>query len=186
MNKGERTNPELSTKPDFVPYETSLAQANELYEKYWEQIAIQKRESDPYGHALADIISQIPGDTLKHFEGHGITRGTAEENIAALINIITNKTVKGWAASLGHGGYNAWTHGDFLVVSKPDVSIAPREGGKVRTNEMGMEIDIGGIIVGPKMTPLVDELRRLFPDVDIIRAAEASEYLTSKLRQHSS
>ena len=43
-------------------------------------------------------------------------------------------------------------------------------------NEIGWEADIGAIVVNTKYYPLVEEFKEMFPDVNIIKANELSEY----------
>ncbi|MBU6447493.1 hypothetical protein KGQ24_01465 [Patescibacteria group bacterium] len=182
MNNHEGINPGLEHIQGLVPYEVSLAKAKQLYEKYWEQIAQRQREKDPYGRGLK--LNTVPEETLKHYNGHGITRGGVEENLAALLNILTNKTIKGWEAPLkSNDGHDAWTGGDFMIISHPDSTLSIREGGKVKKiNDLGMEVNIGGVIVAPRMTPIIEELKKLFPNVEIVSGEDAPKYLSSKIK----
>ncbi len=180
MNNNEKTNPEFEQTSGLVPYEVSLTQAKQLYKKYWEQIAQQNKEKDPYGRGLK--LDKVPVETLKHYNGHGITRGDEEQTLAALLNILANRTIKGWEGPIGSSGYNAWAGGDFMIISKPDSSLAIRENGKTKVNDIGMEVDIGGVIVANRMRPIIEELRRLYPDIEIVSNEDAPEYLSSKLK----
>lgn len=175
---------EVRHQPEkLMSFEESLQVAKDLVAKYGDQMTAYAYEKDPYGRHLTPFMLKISDDIKRHYFGHGITRGGLEGDIATAINILANKTMKGTSGKLkGSEPYNAWTSGHFLVISFPDQPIALLdENRNAIHNEIGMKINAKALIVDPTIYPLINELQSRFPEVDIVPADRANEYLSKSL-----
>lgn len=168
----------------FVSWEESLHLAKELWAKYKDQIYANYEKDvdnldDPlipdYQKSTLLHLEKIPEEVQKHYWGHGVTRGDDFEIVASALNIMANKSIKGDTAPLvNKGWHDAWMNADFSVISKKDkeLLIDGSEDFKHKTTKA----DIGAIIVDVKYYPMVEELKKLFPDVNIIKANQIPEY----------
>ncbi len=185
---------ESSGSKELVSFEESLKIAHDLLEKYGDAMKSQYGQDidgweglvfKDYQKSIGHYIETMPDDVLKHFSAHGITRYSIEDRLAGALNILANKAIKGECGSLerNRGQFGAYTSGDFLVVSKPDkpLPMTEEKDGRQQSvfNEVGWMAEIGAFIVDTKYYPMVNELRRMFPDVNIIKANQLPEYLKS-------
>lgn len=174
----------------LVTYEESRKLAEELLARFKNEIlGNMQKDVDGWGPVYADFqnsikhfLKEVPEDILKHYGAHGITKGSEVDRLAGALNILANRSMKGWYGPLGGeaGGYNAYRNGDFLVVSKFDKSLAIKEekGGEEKPvfDAMGWKADIGAFVVDVRFYPLIEEFKKMFPDVNIIRANEIPGY----------
>ena len=181
-----------------VSYKESLELAKSLLEKYKNEI-LQNRDKDVDGFdngelytdfqkSIKHFMIEIPEDIKKHYSGHGITRNSGLDQLAGFLNIAANKAIKGYCGLIvGSDGYNAYTHGDFIILSKKDINLPVKEfSSKSREEEsVFIEIDngnlawkanIGAMVVDVKYYPLVEELKKMFPEINIIKANELPKY----------
>jgi hypothetical protein len=190
---------------DLLPWEKSLELAKKLLEKYKDEIRKNFMKDvdgyDPNDEYLNSdfqrsiehyLIRNVPDETKKHYFGHGITRGRDEENLAAFICIAANNLIKGEYGVLAGQGYGSpFTRADLFILSKKDTRMDVQgknpKNGRIETvivkagdNYLGWKADIGAMIVDVKFYPLVDELKTLFPEANIIMANEIPRYLESQ------
>lgn len=176
-------------KQEFVPFEESEKLAQELLEKYDAEITAQANQDvngwnpsfsmEMYQNAIDHYLRDIPVETLEHYWAHGITRGRDLEWVTAALNILSNGGIRGDVGKLS-GMYSGFmTQCNFLVVLEKD---NPFPGGKPqRPDETGLfKINVGALVVNTKFYPLVDELRSMFPNRNIIKANEIPEYFNPK------
>lgn len=132
---------------------------------------------------IADHLRNIPDEKLQRFVAHGVTKGGPGEwgNVAAFINILQNQYIKGDTGTLGHTGDGwipAYKKGDFLIVSHADKQLAIRG---TQRHEPGIgnviKIDAGAYVVNVDYDSIVEELRSLFPNKNILKADELSDYI---------
>ena len=177
--------PEVETKK-MVSIEQSERLAKQLLSHYESEIeANLHKDVDGWGEPYTDyqdstrhFLEMISEVIRERYQGHGITRKDEVDKLTAVLNIMANQTIKGECGPLsGIGGtiVNAYQHGTgFLVISKIDHLLPSKP---PIFNELGQwKADIGAIVVNVKYYPLANELRELFPDVNIIKANELQEY----------
>jgi hypothetical protein len=176
----------------LVTYTESLQLAKELSSQYETTIKSNMyKDVDGWGEPYTDYqksigyyLKQIPDDIQERFQGHGITRNDEIDQLAGALNILANKSIKGYCGRLGGEttGYEARTNGNFLVVSRIDkgLPITKEQDGRQQSisDEIGWKADIGAFVVDTKYYPMIDELKIMFPDVNIIKANELPSYLT--------
>lgn len=191
---------ENNTTPEskIVPFKQSLELAIKLYAEF--ELAmranLQKemdgvREAKDYPNLIRHFLKQIPDDIAEQFMGHGITKtsGVIENptpgQLAALLNIMANHAIKGDWGEIRNSGYiNAYDSGPFLILSKKGKNLGLKRildsEGKDRgweQNEIGPLVDIGAVVVNAQFYPMVERLRDLFPDINIIKASELPDYM---------
>jgi hypothetical protein len=148
--------------------------------------------SEPYvgvQQAINHFLGEIPPETINRYSGHGITKGTIEDRLTALMTIAEKKLIAGWEAhfSYDRGQPSAYTEGSALVVSKIDSTLMKKVDGKPVIHQMddggrkirAHEVEIGTIILNSEFYPLIDELKVMYPDETIIKANEASAYINN-------
>ena len=87
--------------------------------------------------------------------------------LAAVLNILSTGEIKGYWAPLKNSGYiNAYTSGPFLILSH-----------KYKTLMSGQKQSIGAVVVNAEFYPLVEKLKKIFPDMNIIKASEMYDYM---------
>ncbi|MFH1428048.1 MAG: hypothetical protein ABIG60_06035, partial [Patescibacteria group bacterium] len=172
----------------------SLELAEKLFAKYESRIRDNMgKDIDGWGEPYTEyqksiyhFLEKIPNDILERFQGHGIIRKSTFDQLAGALNILANKSIKGECGRLGGEiyGYGAYKGGDFLVISKIDkgLPITEERDGRQQSvfNEIGWIADIGAFVIDTEYYPMVEELKRIFPDVNIIKANELTEYLKSE------
>ncbi len=182
---------------ELVSYEKSKKIAEDLLVRFKNEIlANMQKDIDGWGPAYADFqnsiqhfLKKVPENILGHYGAHGVTKGDELDNLAGALNILANHSMKGWYGPLGRGegGYNAYRTGDFLVVSKFDKSLGVKEERsgekKAVLNAIGLKVDIGVLVVNVHFYPLIEELKKMFPDVKIIKANEIPGYFETDSKQ---
>lgn len=199
MEKFPNADESRQEKP-LVPFEQSLELAKKLIEQYTQELSdIQIPDNMPeedrravaWGKsAIRHFFNKIPKETLERFEGHGIFRRDYEGNLGAFINILQNRSVKGDSAKLENSGYyNANTSADFFIVSHADkplpVYVEKSDRTQVARNKIGGLADVGAFVVNTLYYPIVDELKTMFPEANIIRANEIPEYVAKEISPES-
>lgn len=177
----------------LVPYEESLKQAKQLWDRYQDEFRKNiNKDVDGWGEPYTDyqksikhFLDQVPDEIRERYSAHGITRDSSLEQLASALNILANKSIEGSAGPLGGGAmFRAWTSGDFLVVSKEGQPLSKwkeMDGEQQKVfNKIGWEANIGSMIVDTRYYPIVDELKEMYPDVNIIKANEIPVYFASK------
>ena len=210
MNEGSGFNEIINNlnkkrKPDqeLLSWQNSLELASELLEKYKDQIN-ENRGQDVDGFDNGEVYSDfqksivhylayLPDEIKEHYYGHGITRGNELEKLAAFISVAKNKLIKGEYSILKSHGYgDVFIHrADFFILSKKDirldVGIKNESTGQDKPEFVnidgeysGWKVDAGAFIVDTKFYPLVEELKKICPDANIIKANEIPKYLASQ------
>lgn len=111
--------PDNSRKQNLEPEQ--IAQA--LFDRHKSEILEPwNKFEEPDGfempnQAIAVNLDEIPQSVLKQYWGHGITKGTEMQQLAALISIAQKKTIKSWCGPLGTGQFSAYDNGAFLIIS---------------------------------------------------------------------
>ncbi len=171
----------IEPEKHLVPYEQSLALATELYKKYHDELMEASFEN--FGNSNIDkFLDLIPKEIQKEFIGHGITRGAGLGNLASFINILDNSTIKGSSAPLA-GGYGSYTQGRIFILSHFKKPLFLRKLETEREyimNEIGLVSDIGAYVISCAYYPILDELKKLYPDKNIIRADEIPKYIENE------
>src|SRR5665213_3081275 len=88
----------------LVPFEKSIEIAQQLIGKYKDELAeaaggfkaFDEGVSPFKRDAVRHSLEEIPSDVLAEFHGHGVVRGTEAEQLAALLNILDNGSLKGY------------------------------------------------------------------------------------------
>ena len=172
----------------LISYDQSFALATRLFKEYHDKLTLADLEN--FGHAnTGDFINKIPTDLREKFIGHGITRGgkyhTEADLLAAFINILDNSTIKGDCGSLISGQLGAFARADLLIlshynthlISKNSLDNTESQGKYMVHNEIGWIANIGAYVVSNKYYPILDELKKLYPDKNIIRTDEIVKYV---------
>ncbi|HEY4474663.1 MAG TPA: hypothetical protein VJC06_01955 [Candidatus Paceibacterota bacterium] len=145
-----------------------------------------------YPSLIEHFIKQVPEEQLQRFWGHGITRGRNVDQLSSALNLLENKVMIGDSAQLKSVFQSAWTDGPFLVISEKDKSLVIggtfEECGKnlvkigihryTGEDIRAIKINIGAFVVDAKFYPLVKDLRKRFPNVNIIYARDLPTYLS--------
>ena len=166
-----------------VSFEQSLGLAKKLYAEFEPAIRANldkemdgAKEARDYPNLIRHFLKEIPDEKQERYAGHGITKtsGVIENptlgQLAAFLNILATGEIKGSWALLKNSGYsNAYTSGPFLILSH-------RDGNFVR----GQRQSIGAAIVNAEFYPMVEKLKELFPDMNIIKASELPDYMRNK------
>jgi hypothetical protein len=171
-------------------YEHSLEVAREIWKGYKEQIRVATiTNPDPEvsrfkeNEAIRHFLRKVPEDIQQRFTAHGITKREPVEQLAALLNVCINKAMKGMYGPLRSEPYSAYTHGLALIVSKPGKSLGIKDANQKQIwNEVikGIQIDIGAVVLNSSFYPLYDELKKRFPEVNIIKANQLPGYLVKE------
>lgn len=195
----KKSNEEGTESREFLSYEKALEKSDYLLDKYKSQMKanLQKDVDGWYGgeentrggyqRSIEHYIKEeIPREILSHYYGHGVTRGGYRDHMAALLCMATNKSIKGDASPLTKKDavyIPAYIEAEILALSPKDISMQPRIKGKhgmsepVFNPDQSWKANIGAIAVDVHYYPLVEELRHMFPNVNIIRANELPNYL---------
>jgi hypothetical protein len=182
--------PKTREAKNLTTFAESMELANDLLNRHGDEIRSQMgKDIDGWGEPYTDwqksishFITGTSEDILKRFVGHGITRKDGVNQLAAALNILANKSIKGECGRLGgSGGYHAYNSGDFIVISKLDfnlpVTVETNGEQETKFNEIGWLANIGAFVVDTKYYSIVEELKKMFPEVNIIRANELPKYL---------
>ncbi|MFA4818835.1 MAG: hypothetical protein WC621_03265 [Patescibacteria group bacterium] len=168
-----------------MSFEESLGQAREIIKRYQSQLVEAEFDVEandgviPY-QALNSFLRQVPEDIRARYRGHRISRGGRTERLAALLNILDNKSIKGSEGSLMSEAYSAFTHGDYLMLSYIDKPLAEVEGGKTKINDIGFVADVGSVAVNGPSYPLIDELISRYPNVKFVKAVDLPEFMSAE------
>lgn len=146
---------------------------------------------------IEDHLRQFTPEVLNHYWGHGVTKGNEIDHLAAAISILANSAIRGSTAPLYNSGYvDAYTDGSFLVIShKGDHLIERDENKKPSFVSLGenkstgeeiraIKINPGAFVVNAAFYPLVEELKRMFPDAHILYANQLPEYIKTEEDSH--
>lgn len=163
--------------------------ATEVFER--KRDAILTHDENASGQkSIPNALQRFPDEVLQNYWGHGVTRGDEIDNIAAVMSMLRNNAFIGWTAPLANSrGTDAWTHGDFLAISRKGEELSPRPNNKpqlvtFRTNtgqtKPGLRMDLGALVVTDRFEPIIDDLRQMFPQANIISAAELPEYINTQ------
>ena len=182
---------------EFLSYENALEKADYLIGKYKNEIKANlwkdvdrldngEAHSD-YQKSIEHFLEGKPRELLSHYYGHGVTKGSVQDRVAALLCIAANKSIKGDAAPLVRGDkvyISAYTNAEILVLSPKDVSIQPRvkKDGRdmsepIFYSDRSWKANIGAIVVDVHYYPLVGEIQKMFPNVNIIKANQLEDYI---------
>jgi hypothetical protein len=189
--------PKPSESTELVSFEESLRIARDLFDRHAKELAEfqvpdnqllteREREATKFGRSsIKHYLSKFPPEVLERFSGHGVFRGDPEKNLAILINILQNQTIKGDSARLVNSGYyDAGKDGDVLLLSHIDqaLGIHDEEGNQI-SNSIGWKADIGAYVVNSRLYPVIDDLRAFFPTANIIKANELPNYIDHEIER---
>lgn len=182
-------NIELVNK-DFLSHEKSLEIVDYLFNKYKDEMRKNlNKDVDGWGNGGSYQRSnqyyfrRIPEKILEHYWGHGITRGDERDRLASLLCISANKSIRGTIAGFS-SQMSPYTNAEFIVISQKDKEMDIREI-KPGTDYTVPVLDIdgsmkiknlGAISIDVKYYPMYEELKKMFPDVNIIKANELNKY----------
>lgn len=181
--------PEVSNEKLPIPFEESLRVATDLLARYPEtgkmgappenELSDEERGLLDFGkNGISHFLKPIPHSLQERFKGHGIYGKDDQGNLAVLINILQNKAIKGWASPLKNSGWQDTKMADFLVLSHIDKPL--KDEGESR-NAIGFVAKPGAYVLDVKFYPVIDELRRMFPDANIIHASDVGDYMQQQL-----
>ncbi len=178
------------SEKSFVPYEQSLEVAKQLLEEYKDELAKAGGSPktfdegvSPYTHdATSHFLKDVPPEIQEEFWGHGISKKSEVDILAALINILENHSIRGDTGRLIDAGTGktyipAYKKSPFLIVSHFKRPLVVTKDNRAVFNEIGAEVDAGAIIVNNDYYPLVEKLKALYPGANIIKANELPEYI---------
>lgn len=175
----------------FIYLEESKQLAKKLYDNYKEKIyANYEKDIDNFGdiripwyqQSTSSYLDKVPDEIKKHYQGHWIRpqRNAIDDEdvieLSVVLNIMANKCIKGSSASFSSDKtpITPWIM-PFLIVSKKDKELL-FDDRDFELQHHAMKADIGAIIVDVKYYPLVDELKKMFPDINIIKANQLQNY----------
>lgn len=191
---------EAERDSSLVTPEISREKAQQLLERYNDQIEAGRgkdidnlMENGEYVGDFSPSISYfiensgIPNQILQSRVGHGIVRGSREDQVTSAINILENSMVLGDFGPLKGSGdlasSGAWTNGGFLVLADKERPFVTVEGTnhilQVETGaaSLGTKFNWGALVLNAEFYPLHDELQKAFPGRLIIKAHQLPEYL---------
>lgn len=173
----EHTPNPSETPKHLISYDESFAHAKVLHDQYHDQLVVA--ENKDFGKStMIDCLGKIPDEIKRRFNGHGIKRGgkygTEADKLAAFINILENETIIGDSGPIGGGQLGAYTNVDFLILSPKDTPLLSRDS---KRNDIGLEAHIGAFVVGNRYYPIVEELKKRYPNRNIIRADELGDFM---------
>jgi hypothetical protein len=169
--------------------------AHELYLKHSDSIYDTKNTFPPV-YELRDKLKKLSPELLATFWGHGITRGTVEQQIAAVLSVIENSAISGDIGRLAGSGYiDAYTHGCFLVILDPIViaeyfakTSAQRRRDTIveLVNQDGsikraMLLKPLAIVTNTHTDSLVPDLKKLYPNCTILTSDEVVDFLSAEI-----
>ncbi|MFA6274349.1 MAG: hypothetical protein WC662_04265 [Candidatus Paceibacterota bacterium] len=185
----------------FIPFEENLKIAEQLLEKYKKEIKnnLQRDVDGWYGgeentrggyqESIKHYMEETPNEILEHYTGHGVTKGHQEERVASLLSIASNKSIKGSFGGFGKKMvmWTPYTDAEIFVLSPKDQNMQIRtkktESGlsePIFNEDRSWKANIGAIVIDVKYYPLFEELKTMFPDVNIIKANQLPEYFGIK------
>lgn len=180
-------NRESSGPEEILVDEDSLQRAaTDLFEQHRDEIL----RPDHDRRSIARALEQFPDEVLHGYWGHGVTRGGEIGNLAAALSMLQHNAFIGSSARLAGSGYvDAWSHGDFLALSKKDAMLSPslannkpqRVAFKFKSGQVkyGLRMDLGALVVSDQFVPIIESMRMMFPQANIIPAAELANYINS-------
>lgn len=177
----------IKRQPEIVSFEDSCTQAKGILERYRRQINEAHHQSPDPGvnafnpdRAIEFFLQQFPREVQEEFFGHGIVKGNEIQQLGALLNILSNKIMKGDSGRLIQGARTfipAYTRAPFLVLSHYKQNLAIRGESRRLPNGSGVAVNPGAYVVNGPYYPIVEELRSTFPKENIIRANELPNYV---------
>jgi len=174
-----------------VSFEDSLNIAKQLLEKYGPQIRENLGKDvnnfgglvfEDYQDAISHFLKLIPDQDKEFYSAHGVTRRDDLNKLAAALNIMSNKAIKGYSGLIAYSSqFSAFTHkADFLILSKFLKPLRKQDvDGKFYLHNQNNDLwdaDIGAFVVNTKFYPMVEEFKKMYPDVNIIKANQLPEY----------
>lgn len=173
--------------------------AHELYSIHSDAIYESKTAFPPV-YELRDKLKKLSPELLATFWGHGITRGTVEQQIAAVLSVIENSAISGDIGRLAKSGHiDAYTHGCFLVIFDPIVmrefeakSSAQRRDSIVELVNQDQSIKRAmllkplAVVTNTHIDSLVPDLKKLYPNFTILTSDEVVGFLSSSIDTNNS
>ena len=168
--------------------------AHELYLKHSDSIYDTKNTFPPV-YELRDKLKKLSRERLGTFWGHGISRGTVEQQIAAALSVIENSAISGDIGRLAESGHiDAYTHGCFLIILDPIVTAeyftktaAQRRDSIVElVNQDGsikraMLLKPLAVVTNAHIDSLVPDLKKLYPNCTILTSGEVVGFLSAEI-----
>ncbi|MCB9813553.1 MAG: hypothetical protein H6772_04065 [Pseudomonadales bacterium] len=119
---------------------------------------------------LLDIIKEIESGLLEKYVGHGISRGTPQEQYLSLISILqTGRIIGNWATLLPDSYEGAYSHGSFLLLSYYGKNLVVAE-----------KLHLNVVIVNGYFESQISELEGMFPEVTFIHAKDFNNWIINE------
>lgn len=163
-------------------------------------------DRDYANHAIDVFLYQVPAEIRNRYWGHGITRGSLEDQLTALMVIAEKGLIIGWQGRIAHGKNEtymlAYTHGSSLILSKIDKSLLKqgkhpdrfsfgKDGVVMEDESMYHEVELKGeqktateadvnvIILNSELYSFYEELKAMYPKVKFIKANQIPDFFMS-------
>ena len=186
---------QVSSPKEVASIEDSRRIAKEIYDLYKdklegyapEEVDGIKTKFGQYPNLVEEYLRDMPDEVQSHFWAHGITRGDKLDQLTSVISVLSNSAIRGDTAKLrGSGFIDAWTQGGFVILSKKDQFLMPRNptliklGDHTYTGEpiKAARVDVGATVVNDEFIWIVEELRKRFPNMRILKPSELPAYLS--------
>jgi hypothetical protein len=183
--------PENLKKEEKLSYQEARKIASKLLEKYEQQIKaniavdvdnLRGLVFEDYQDSIQHFLDSISSEDRGHYSGHGIIRGDVIDRLAAALSIMANKSISGDAGPISRRGQLcAFTRGvDFLIISKFNQSLIKKEGEDIVFDDQGnWKAEIGAVVVNTHFYPMIDEFKKMYPDVNIIKANQLPDFFAA-------
>lgn len=188
MNESGRGERHMSLPQEITLDETRYATiADDLLTKYGSEVRLPRPMSEE--GSIRMVLRQFSDSILEKYWGHGVDRGDKKTQIAAALSILENRIMFGDASRIRNSGMvDAYTGGSLLVISRkdgPSLIQGLKEGDLQRVRatmsdgekQVGLRIDPGAFVFNKGFDVLVEPLREMYPDANIIYAAELPNYI---------
>jgi hypothetical protein len=164
----------------------------DLLKAHWEEI-YEAENAFPPLQGIAEELKELPEDILKDYYGHGVTRGSVENQISSILSLIENETIIGDIGELGRSAYiSAYNTGGFLVILDPDDYLAWRKKSSEERGDSRVQVVDGNgtakfalkfkplaVVCNSHLDSLVEPLKQMFPSTTVISAREVKNFILS-------
>ncbi len=160
--------------------------ADKLLDEHPEVVSAPGSGSKMGKSGISLALQKLRTKDLNRFQGHGITRGSKRDQLAAALAILSEGVMTGDSAELDSEIYQPYRNGTFMVISKRDKDFLRMNGDEFEVVDVqfkngntasAVAIEPGALICNDEMLGMVDDLRELFPDIPILRPSDLVNYL---------
>ncbi len=126
------------------------------------------------GHyALQDLDSKVKQGVW----AHGVSRGSKEEQVNSLIEILYSGTLKGDTAPLEGGFHPTFTNAPFVLLSNYDENGEEGLASHVSEGEMSQFriTNLRTVLVNGEFEDIIEDLKTAFPGVSFRKASEIND-----------